>query len=93
MAVLLSTPLNKENVTKNALIPAVLRRGTKNKQSQDEISIALEELYGASFDCGIDKIGDDQVLKFYLETINNEFLPENEENLNHLKELIDRFDI
>ena len=25
-------------------------------------------MYGASFDCGIDKIGDDQVLKFYLET-------------------------
>ena len=49
--------------------------------SQDEISIALEEMYGATFDCGIDKIGDDQVLKFYLETINNEFLPENEDNL------------
>ena len=82
LAVFLSTPLNKDTVTKNALIPAILRRGSKNMKSQDEISMALEEMYGASFDCGIDKIGDDQVLKFYLETINNEFLPENEDVLN-----------
>ena len=82
LAVFLSTPLKKETVTKNALIPAVLRRGSENMSSQDEISIALEEMYGATFDCGIDKIGDDQVLKFYLETINNEFLPENEDTMN-----------
>lgn len=81
LSVFLSTPLSKDNVTKNALIPAVLRRGSKNMNTQDEISIALEEMYGASFDCGIDKIGDNQVLKFYLETINNEFLPENEDTL------------
>lgn len=81
LAVFLSTPLQKEKVTFNGLIPAVLRRGSKNMQSQEKISISLEEMYGASFDCGIDKIGDDQVLKFYLETINNEFLPEQEDNL------------
>lgn len=81
LSVFLSTPLSKESVTKNALIPAVLRSGSRNMNTQDEISIALEEMYGASFDCGIDKIGDDQVLKFYLETINNEFLPENEDTL------------
>ena len=81
LAVFLSTPLSKDTVTKNALIPAVLRRGSKSMPSQDEISIVLEEMYGASFDCGIDKIGDDQVLKFYLETINNEFLPNNEDVL------------
>ena len=81
LAVFLSTPLAGETVTKNALIPAVLRRGSKSMPSQEEISIALEEMYGATFDCGIDKIGDDQVLKFYLEAISNEFLPDNEDNL------------
>lgn len=81
LAVFLTTPLQKEKVTFNGLIPAVLRRGSKSMPSQDEISIALEEMYGATFDCGIDKIGDDQILKFYLETINNEFLPEGD-NLN-----------
>lgn len=88
LAAFLSTPLSKETVTKNALIPAVLRRGSKTKPSQDEISIALEEMYGASFDCGIDKIGDDQVLKFYLETINNEFLPENEDTLSRAIDIL-----
>lgn len=81
LAAFLSTPLEKEKVTYNALIPAILRRGSKNMVTQDEISIALEEMYGATFDCGIDKIGDDQVLKFYLETISNEFLPDNEDTL------------
>ena len=37
MAVFLSTPLDKKNITKNALIPAVLRRGTKNIKSQEEM--------------------------------------------------------
>ena len=81
LSVFLSTPLSKEKVTLNAIIPAILRRGTENLNSQDEISIALEEMYGASFDCGIDKIGEDQVLKFYLEVINNEYLPDGEDAL------------
>lgn len=87
-AVFLSTPLEKETVTKNALIPAVLRRGSKNMTTQDEISIALEEMYGATFDCGIDKIGDDQVLKFYLEAINNEFLLDNEDTLSRAIDIL-----
>ena len=35
-------------------------------------------MYGASFDCGVEKTGDNHILKFYLESINNEFLPEQE---------------
>lgn len=78
-AIFLTTPLNRENVTKNALISAVLRRGSKELQSQDKISKKLEEMYGAAFDCGIEKTGDNHVLKFYLEAISEEFLPEKEE--------------
>ena len=78
-AVFLATPLNRENVTKNALLTAVLRRGTKNIESQVLISKKLEEMYGASFDCGIEKTGDNNIIKFYLETINEAFLPEKEE--------------
>lgn len=87
LAVYLTTPLKRETVTLNALIPAILKRGSKTMHTSDEISKKLEEMYGASFDCGIDKIGDNQVLKFYLESINNEFLPTNE---NLLKESIDK---
>ena len=75
-AIFLTTPLDRANVTKNALISAVLRRGTMNYVSQDIIAKELEDMYGASFDCGIDKNGDNQVLKFYIESINDDFLPE-----------------
>ena len=79
-AIFLSTKLERETVTKNALLTAILRRGSKNYHTQDLISKKLEEMYGASFDCGVEKTGDNHILKFYLESINNEFLP-TQENL------------
>ena len=86
LSVFLTTPLLKETITKEALIGSVLRRGCKTMPTTEQISINLEEMYGASFDCGIEKIGDNHVLKFYLETINDEFLPQEE---NMLKKSID----
>lgn len=74
-AIFLTTKLERKTVTKNALLTAILRRGSKNYQTQDLISKKLEEMYGASFDCGVEKNGDNHILKFYLESINNEFLP------------------
>ena len=91
IAVFLSIPLSRDAVTKNALLTAILRRGTKNLKTQEEISMALEKMYGASFDCGIEKTGDNHVIKFYLEALNEEFLPDPE---NILKQSIDTiFDI
>lgn len=81
IAVMLTTKLDKENVTKNALIPAVLRRGTSSLNTLEKINKNLEEMYGASFDCGLDKTGDNQVLKFYIESVNDDFLPHNDENM------------
>lgn len=81
VSVFLTTDLNRENITKNSLIPAVLRRGSKNMPTQEDISTKLEEMYGASFNCGIDKRGDNQVLKFYIEAINSKFLPQDAENI------------
>lgn len=77
-AIFFSLPINRETVTKNALLVSVLRRGTKDLKSQEEISKELEEMYGASFDCGIEKSGDLHTMKFYLEVISDEFLPEKE---------------
>lgn len=81
IAVMLTTKLERESVTKNALIPAILRRGTAKLNTQEQINKKLEEMYGASFDCGLDKTGDNQVLKFYIETVNDEFLPQDAENM------------
>ena len=51
----------------------------------------LEEMYGASFDCGLDKTGDNQVLKFYLESVNDNFLPQKGEGMlkTSLEKLLD----
>lgn len=73
LAVYLTTKLNRENITKNALILSILKRGTKNLTTQEAINIKLEELYGAEFNCGIDKLGNDSVLKFYIESLNDNF--------------------
>lgn len=81
IAVFLSMPITRENVTKNSLISAILRRGSKNMPTQEKISQELEEMYGASFDCGLDKTGDNHILKFYLEAINDNFLPQTDENI------------
>lgn len=88
IAIFLSMPITKENVTKNSLLSAVLRRGSKNMTTQAQISQELEEMYGASFDCGLDKTGDNHILKFYLESINDNFLPKTDENI--LKKSIDK---
>lgn len=92
LAVFLSLPLERDTVTKNALVTAVLRRGTKNMNTQEKISKHLEEMYGAGFDCGVEKSGDTNTIKFYLEVINNKFLPEKEdllkESLNMLFDIV-----
>lgn len=78
IAVFITLPLKKETITMNALLPAVLRRGTKNYKNQLEIGKQLEEMYGAFFNCGIDKTGDYCILKFYIETLSNKYTPDNE---------------
>ena len=81
ITVFITTPLTKENVTKNAILPMILRKGSKSLDNIEKINKALEKMYGAEFNCGIDKTGDNQVLKFYLEIIDNNYLPIKEDLL------------
>ncbi len=87
---IITVPLTRENVTKNALIVSMLRRGTANLKTQLELSRVLENLYGAAFECGIDKYGDNQILRFYIDSINDKFALKDEEILkNTLHILLD----
>lgn len=88
LAMFITIPLTRQNVTLNSVIPAVLKRGTKELKTQEEIAKELENMYGASFDCGIEKIGDNHVIKFYLEALNDNFIPK-EENQNLLKQSVE----
>lgn len=90
--IILTTTLKKDTVTKNALIPFMLRRGTNRLPNQYLINKELENMYGASFNCGVDKMGDNIVLKFYIESISNEYALNNENilkmNIENLLELV-----
>ena len=88
IAIFLTTPLSRKYVTYDAVLSAVLRRGTKSMPSQEEISKTLEGMYGADFDCGLNKNGDNHVIKFYLESLNDDFIPQNNDNM--LKESIEK---
>lgn len=86
VCVFITVPLTRENVTKNALIPFILKSGSEILPTQYLINEKMESLYGANFECGVDKLGDNQVFKFYIDAINNEYALENEDIL---KETID----
>lgn len=90
--VIITTPLKREKVTLNTLIPFLLKRGTMNLKTQYEINDKLDNLYGSSYDCGIDKSGDNQVIKFYMEGICDKFLSQKEDllkqNIDLLLELV-----
>ena len=64
IGVFFSTPMTAKNVSINALIPAILRRGTEKLSTMKEISKKLESLYGAKFDCGVSKKGENQIIGF-----------------------------
>lgn len=81
IAIFLTTPLSRKYITYDAVLSAVLRRGSKNMTTQEEISKTLESMYGASFDCGLNKTGDNHVLKFYIESLNDEYIPQKGEEL------------
>ena len=92
ISIFLTRKLDRETVTKYTLIPAVLTSGTKTMPTQEAINKEMEELYGAAMDCGIEKAGDNQLLKFYIESINNKYVltDENliEEVINKLLEIV-----
>lgn len=89
-SVIITVPLIRENVTKNALVVSMLRCGTANLKTQAEISKALENLYGTGFECGVDKYGDNQILRFYMDSINDKFALNGEKILEDtLKILLD----
>ncbi len=84
--------LNKLEATKNALLPRVLRCGCKEIQDSQKIARYLEELYAASFDFGVTKKGENQIIYFNFEIVNDKYIPDGknllEEILNFAKCII-----
>ncbi len=84
-------PLNREEVTKNAMVPLILKRGTSNFPDSSEIEKELENMYGANYSSAINKRGERHVIRFTMEWASGEYLLDNEHDLkviNMLREII-----
>ena len=62
--IFIHTELDKKTATENALIPLLLKRGSKNFPTGRKIAAELENLMGASLSAYTSKKGDDQMLCF-----------------------------
>lgn len=76
ITVCIGSPLSEELVTKNALIPFVLRRGTAKYPETQQFREQLEDLYGAGFGFEVTKRGDYQVLQMRMDMIHERFVQE-----------------
>mgnify|MGYP000851228369 CR=1 FL=1 len=69
-------PLKRIEVTKNALLPLVLKRGTEKYPNNLEIEKKLEELYGSNLSIAVNKRGEKQVIRYTMEWASGEYLGE-----------------
>ena len=69
-------PMKKEEAAANALIPSVLLRGSETCPDIASISAKLDELYGASIGTLVRKKGEVQLVGFYCDYVQDEYVDE-----------------
>ena len=65
--------LDRTTITKNALLPLVLRRGSQRFKTMKDISVKLEDMYGASLDANTEKVGNYSTIQFMMDMISDEY--------------------
>lgn len=79
--VFIQQELKDRDATSTALLPLLLRRGSERFPSTLQIARELEDLYAAEFGADVLKIGERQILEFYLQMVEPSLLPQGEELL------------
>ena len=74
----MKAPLNKEDVTKRALLPHVLQSSSKKYPTTTKLRSYLDDLYGAVFYVDLAKKGEYHVISFTIEMANEKFLSDPE---------------
>ncbi len=79
-----------EHAAKNALLSSVLKRGTRLNPTTTGINSVMDELYGAEFDTGVTKKGEQQILEFSLELVKDSLVgqPVMERGIELLREVM-----
>lgn len=67
-------PLEESTVTSTAIIPFILRRGTEQYPETRAFRERLDELYGAGFGFDIYKRGNNQIVQFRMDTVDDRFV-------------------
>lgn len=84
--------LDKDTITKRALLPYLLRQGTKTYPSEIELQNKLDDLYGATLSLDGAKKGDYHIISVRLEIANDKYIKGEEslinDSLNLLHEII-----
>lgn len=74
-------PLNRKDVTKNALLPLVLKRGNEKFNTTLEVEQKLDEMYGSNLSLTVNKRGEKQVIRFTIEWADGNYFNDNTYNL------------
>ena len=82
------TPLRRETAACNALLPAVLRRGTAAYPDMASLEARLDLLYGASVSSSVRKRGESQLFGFVASCVDDAFVPGGEALLEPVTELL-----
>lgn len=73
--------LRKREAASTALVPLLLRRGSRRFPTTLDIARELEELYAADFGSDVLKIGERQFLEFHFQMVEPELLPQGDQLL------------
>ncbi|WP_426446988.1 EF-P 5-aminopentanol modification-associated protein YfmF [Paenibacillus sp. S-38] len=78
VSVYIGSPLQEDSVTSTALIPFVLRRGSRSYPETKQFRERLDDLYGAGFGFDVYKRGDYQMVQFRMDVIQDAFVSSTE---------------
>lgn len=76
LAVTLLAPMDRETVTANALLPSVLRRGSRQYPDNQAIAAALDELCGGALEASVRQQGEIQCIGLLGSFLDDSFSPD-----------------
>ncbi len=88
VCVFLHRELNREDASKNAILPAILKINSKLCPGRENLAHFLDNLYGARMAASVSKRGNDQILCFEAQTISDKYAPNGEKLTATLTELL-----
>ncbi len=88
LSVSMIMPLEEGKLSERAIVPYILRQGTKEYPDFTKLNERLSELYGASLEASVDKFGSYQLLNLGMVGIDSRFAFEGEDMVYELAKLL-----